>query len=592
MANTVEILIKSRDEAAPDMDALKARLEELGHEVATARAEVDDADAAAKLDRLQAKLLDLDRRVANPKIRMSGAIRAEADIHAIEASMDNLARKEDEAVAKAGTEGLISRILGGVGGTVPDAIPLIGGAGPAGLAGIGAALAALLPEVVAVGSGFAAAGAGAVSFGALAMPAVKNVENAYTGLGAAQDKLTAAQQKYTADPTKANARALSEAKQNVDLVNDSLKKLPASEQDAVKGVQGLASEFGKLSRAFEPTAYKVFAGILQVAHNLLPAVMPMANAFAGAITGLLKQLNGFTQSSGFQNWLREFTSLIGPAVTAIGQGAGQVAIQFGKLLTVFSGSDVANGINIAFGAIKLAIQGVVLAVEGLKSAWDKLSQNATFKRIAGEFQQAWDAINTTGKKKPDFSALVKAVEDAVSTGVKFLNTKLAPEVNTALKAANRWLSANAGDVLVPIGKAVMQGLLKGLESQMPNLLEFLGKVAVTISEHKGPIEKDRLLLVPHGQAIMAGLMDGIASRVPDLRGQLDGITSSVGASAMARTGPGYAAPAAAAAGQLAIQFQLGSGGSGIDQLFMTWLKGAVRAGGGDPRIFTKKVAFL
>ena len=46
-------------------------------------------------------------------------------------------------------------------------------------------------------------------------------------------------------------------------------------------------------------------------------------------------------------------------MTAIGHGIGGVVAEFGKLLTVFSGKDVAHGINIAFDAVKLAIRGVV-----------------------------------------------------------------------------------------------------------------------------------------------------------------------------------------------------------------------------------------
>src|SRR5260370_36626168 len=108
--NTVEILVKSRDDAAPDMDALRARLEELGREVATARADVDDADAAAKLDRLAAKLDELGHRTANPKIRMSGALRAEAEIHAREASLDRPYRTAGGPAAHGGAPGLLGKL--------------------------------------------------------------------------------------------------------------------------------------------------------------------------------------------------------------------------------------------------------------------------------------------------------------------------------------------------------------------------------------------------------------------------------------------------------------------------------------------------
>lgn len=49
---------------------------------------------------------------------------------------------------------------------------------------------------------------------------------------------------------------------------------------------------------------------------------------------------------------------------------------------------------------------------------------------------------------------------------------------------------------------------------------------------------------------------------------------------------------AGTSGPITIQLTAdGSGGTGLDSLFMTWLKNTVRAQGGDPRIFTKKVQF-
>ncbi len=61
-----------------DLVNLQARLDELKRTVATARAEVTDAGAAAMLDRLDARLIALDNRVATGKIKMDGAVRAEA----------------------------------------------------------------------------------------------------------------------------------------------------------------------------------------------------------------------------------------------------------------------------------------------------------------------------------------------------------------------------------------------------------------------------------------------------------------------------------------------------------------------------------
>lgn len=104
-SNYVEIFVRARDQATPELDDLKAKLDELKAKVATARATVDDEGAAAKLDALDAKLLTLSKRVANPRINMQGAVAAEAQIHGVESSLDQLGEKSDEVSARTQSDG-------------------------------------------------------------------------------------------------------------------------------------------------------------------------------------------------------------------------------------------------------------------------------------------------------------------------------------------------------------------------------------------------------------------------------------------------------------------------------------------------------
>jgi hypothetical protein len=54
---------------------------------------------------------------------------------------------------------------------------------------------------------------------------------------------------------------------------------------------------------------------------------------------------------------------------------------------------------------------------------------------------------------------------------------------------------------------------------------------------------------------------------------------------------GAIAAGSAGGGQAALVLQLGSGGSGIDAMFKTWLRNAIRDGGGSPEILNRKVVF-
>jgi hypothetical protein len=295
----------------------------------------------------------------------------------------------------------------------------------------------------------------------------------------------------------------------------------------VQGIQGLTREFSAMSKAFQPQAFKVFNDALKVAGNLLPHLTQFATPFANALDGLLRRLNTFTQSNGFNKWMSQVASLVGPATTAIGNGIAKVANAFGKLMTSFSGKDIQTAMGIAFGAISGVISGIRVAIQGLKTAWDSLSQSPTLKRIVNDFRTAWNQISQIGKKKPDFSAISKAVQDAVNTAVSWLSSKMGPLVDSALQTASSYLSAHASQILVPVGKAIMQGLIDGLESRIPDLLSLMARVTGLLAKYKGPLEYDRVMLIPHGRAIMDGLMDGLNSRVPALRAQLAGITRAV-----------------------------------------------------------------
>src|SRR5262249_16120134 len=112
--------------------------------------------------------------------------------------------------------------------------------------------------------------------------------------------------------------------------------LNPAQMAVVKSLQLLDSTWHKMSAAFQPSAIKLFNDALSITNHLLPALAPMATAFANALDPLLKKLDKFVQSQGFKDWLSKFTALIGPATTAIGNGIGRLLSNVGKFLTTFS----------------------------------------------------------------------------------------------------------------------------------------------------------------------------------------------------------------------------------------------------------------
>jgi hypothetical protein len=618
--NYVRILVQARDQATPDLDELKARLEELGQEVATARAEVDDADAAAKLDRLAAKLDDLDHRTANPKIRMTGALRAEADIHAVEAALDKLNRKagevEAEVETKGGSQGILGRLLmgsGSEGGGGAGGLASLGEGGltsPYGLAAIAAGITALLPELAGIVSGFAAAGTGAGAFYLLAHPAISALETDYTNLSSAQTAYQKAQNVYAADPTTANAKALQTARDSLKAVQMSMSQDAGG---AAAGLTQLRQEYGKLTTAFAPDVFKVFNAGLKVANTLLPDIMPFAKTFADVLDRLLGQAGKFVASTGFQDWLKQFHSLEGPATTAIGKGLGEVMVQLGKLLTVMSAKDVVNAINIAFSILSGTIDGLRHVVEAIMRAWDVTSK--TVARDAREVATSFDALR---HDIADFAHDVAAHFDEVRHDIADFAHDTAAHFDESRHDIAQWADdirhdtddvvtffkrlpgdimsalSSLGSLMFRAGVNAIKGLLDGMQSMIGgavstvegwghDLVNALGSpFGIHFSE---PSEATQMIKA--GQNVALGLAAGMLAGNGSVAAAARQLASSAAISPSAGTGP-----AVAGGGQFTLQITPGTGGSGLEQQFWTWLKNGVRSQGGDPRIFNKKVSFL
>jgi hypothetical protein len=515
------------------------------------RVNLDDADAKARL-----AALTRDRRVH---------VRVDVD-----------KSKLSEA------EGLFSKLGSLLGGGHSFNLPFSNfTANPIGLAAIGGGIAALLPELAGIVSGFAAAGTGAAAFGALALPSIHAVSQALSSIK--KDQL--AYNRATTD--KQREAALQHLK-------DDLKGLDPLQLKAVKGIQQLSQEYHKAAKAFEPEAMKVLTGGLKIANDLLPHLTPFANTFADAISKWFTNLDKSSKGKGFQDFLKQFQSISGPALQAITAGIGNVAGSVGRLLTVMSGKDVAHTLNIAFSAISGTIGGLTTTIRFLMNAFDgmKLAGHNVASAfdgirhavagvghdIAANFDAARHAIasfspaaiiakfaNIGGLVRGAFSGaaswfsgLWNGARSAVSKAVSFFKgsfDKTKAQVTGVFAGAEAWFSglwngarsavsktisflatlpgkikgvfAGAGGWLTSAGQAIMSGLLSGLESAWGKVASFLSSLAGKIRSLKGPLDYDRIMLYPHGQAIMQGLMGGMRSQVPALEAQLRGITSTI-----------------------------------------------------------------
>lgn len=190
-------------------------------------------------------------------------------------------------------------------------------AGGGGMSMMVVGIIALIGAIAAVAPAVLAAGLGIGAFAAFAIPAIMQVT------GALGD----------------NAKQLA--------------KLPAPVQEAVRGIKSLEGEYKSIGRSLEPQAFSIFNQALRIAAELLPKLVPLAQAGGQALGDLVGSLGKGLDSKGFSDFLSMLTKLVVPAALALGQLAGTLTGILGSALTQLAPMSIPF-INMLTGLLKAA----------------------------------------------------------------------------------------------------------------------------------------------------------------------------------------------------------------------------------------------
>lgn len=281
----------------------------------------------------------------------------------------------------------------------------------------------------------------------------------------------------------------------------------------IPGIMGIVTAFQNLIAVVRPIVAQIVSAILTQWGKIQPQVRAIWTSVQNIIKSALNIIKGVIQ-------------VVTGVIKGIWQNFGATILRF--ITTTMR--NIANLVRSMFKVIEGIFKVVSSALRGdWKGMWDGIKQilSGALGIIKALLSQAWNVIKTIT------SAAWTAVKLLVSKawdGIKAAVTAGVNGVVTLVKSIPGKITAalsGLGSLLVGAGKAIIQGLLDGIESMIGAVTDKLGKLTDMIPDWKGPRERDKKLLRPAGQLIIEGLVAGFQDGFDGVEKSLGKVTDAI-----------------------------------------------------------------